>query len=277
MAGRALGLKKRVVVLDTSFLSNLAETNPQAGADAVSLYKHLFDGLCELVKSDKIVCPIAPLHLEEASVAEEVREPIRQVAIQLSRGVRFQIWPTILFNQTRRALYRFHGKEHMLGDRSWEEAFLDDPDEPASDAHYDFSDDMEVLRGMEEAIKRAKGRYVKLGTDPVRASLEEHIKANARGVADEYFSRPVVESLRDYILATERGRPSDWGRLAYRSLQPLPAFQLFRDHVEIAGDTAGLFDPSFWRFFESENFRDVPFVHVFCSLHAGAACWDRDL
>jgi hypothetical protein len=92
-------------------------------------WKALFYDLKSAVIDDKIACPESEFHHEESSLARRTESDIIRTASELSLGLEFKLWDSMLDSLIEEAAYKFLGKSPPLVE-SWAIAFSSDPRAP---------------------------------------------------------------------------------------------------------------------------------------------------
>ncbi len=117
-----------IVYLDQNYLSNMAKA--QHGfikdKDEAIFWHSLFDDLKETVLADKIACPESEFHAAEAQYDKRLEDAIIGTIKELSWGLKFQTWESILESQIEDAARTFLGQQP--DEREWWTiAFQSDP------------------------------------------------------------------------------------------------------------------------------------------------------
>jgi hypothetical protein len=256
--------KKKVIYLDQNFVSNMAKAPSKPG---LGPYERLFETLLRLVEGNVIACPTSEFHEREALYCKDevLRSDIQRVTFRLSRGLGFCEWSEILNIQTIRAAYRYTRNDWPGTDLGWEEAFQRDPDTPINCSHIGKDASYVEVSPFFEAGLLAKHTY------PGRARRMK-AQTSARGVK---FKRRLKEHFGVFARVTYieplRGL---WQTLArfvagerYNPFDLLPSFpsMVYEDFCRLLGRD----DPEgFVRFLLSQEFEEIPFVRIFCLLHA---------
>jgi hypothetical protein len=120
-----------IVYLDQSYLSNMAKA--QLGSikdeDLAKFWSSLFNDLRKAVLDNKIACSELEFHGAEARYDRRLEESIRQVIYELSWGLQFRPWQSILDSQVEDAAIKFLNKKPVERE-SWMIAFQTDPHAP---------------------------------------------------------------------------------------------------------------------------------------------------
>lgn len=256
--------RKQVVYLDQNLLSNIAKAVLAKGAFKPELlvYRDLWNALLRLIEADQIACPTSEFHEAEALYSPiRLRNEIDRVGFALSGGLGFRSWPYILESQARRALYRYMNRDGGAIDCTWEEAFQSDPDAPGTQGRRKaiYPDRLPSLE-LSRRIKQLYPAHARRIASDVRSqgmTFDQRLDYETGAVIRKFFLDPLASSWERYFKAFS-GQPVD-------SVDMVPAYptNLFQLCLELGGDT-----DTFLRFLLSEQFKAIPFVHIFCSLHA---------
>ena len=97
----------------------------------------LFDDLKNAVLADKIACPESEFHMIEAAYDTEIERPIREVIDELSWGLRFRPFTSVLQSQIEDAAKNFLGKR-LEEKEPWAIAFESNPQAPVKSRMQDI-------------------------------------------------------------------------------------------------------------------------------------------
>ncbi len=259
--------QKKIVYLDQNFLSNFAKAPSKP---VLNHYQELSDTLFKLVEANIIACPTSEFHQKESEFAPNLFNAIRSVAVQLSRGLSFRGWLAILESQTVEALYRYlrtELPESMIG---WHVSFSEDPDLPIEpyivDAFYPtpslFIEEARRLKAShpdraEKVMRSLRRREINFDQ-----RLEQEVASFIRTI----FLEP-LERLKRTLVKASLDLPCDELELTCAR----HVLGVCRAYRELTGETDPFPTAEFFHFFSSQEFRDIPFVHIYCSLHAAMA------
>jgi len=256
----------KIVYLDQNYLSNMAKArqNHHTNAGEREFWEALFYDLKSAVVADKIACPESEFHREESSLDRRIEFSVIRTASDLSLGLEFRPWYSILHSLIEEAAYRFLGKTPPLTE-SWSIAFTSDPRAP-----------------VENRSEEILGRKVQVD---VSFSLPDEIVERKRRSKERWVSnanmvlkRSVPRSWPEELLAQKRGfvyillGPPSWLLLMqefYRGGQ--------YDKSNASAKMAELYERSAslsrigitdFSFFSSDELFNIPLIDVFCSLNA---------
>jgi len=120
--------KHTVIYLDTNYLSNMAKAQLGSITDQVEckFWLSLLEELKDKVLSDAIACPEFPFQRDEAEFDKRIEYAVWQVICELSLGLEFLPWETILELEVEDVAFKFLGKNPPRR-RSWQSAFKSNP------------------------------------------------------------------------------------------------------------------------------------------------------
>ena len=120
-----------IVYLDQNYLSNMAKGHLGflMNEEQSEFWNSLFDDLKEAVLADKIACPELEFQRDEAEFNNRIEYTVWQVICDLSLGLEFLPWETILELQIEDVAFKFLGKNPPQR-RPWQSAFKTDPQAP---------------------------------------------------------------------------------------------------------------------------------------------------
>ena len=267
MASSTLGVKKKIVCLDTNFVSDMAKSRLGLIQDARGyLLRDLYSRLASLVSDNKIVCPCSVFHDVESQLCpDELMDEIRGAISVLSGGIRWHHWQTILAKQVMSALHSYSGRDGELAARDWREALSEDPDQHLT-IGYAIRAEYQVPGEEVDAMRSAKQEYVlNMRTLPVRETgrgYQDYLEEEARSFGIIY-TRPIAQ----LVAALEAGDPT---QIPSAFDAACPTFRLYEWYLSFGGaDRRPLaLDSKFLAFFASPAFKRVPSVHILASLYA---------
>jgi len=263
-----------IVYLDQCYLSNMAKA--QAGyikdEEQAKFWHSLFDDLKKAVLDDKIACPELEFHMTEARYDRRIEEQIRQVIDELSWGLEFRPWRSILESQIENAAKNFLGKQ--LNERApWIVAFQSNPQAP--------------VESRMEDILGSKGRinvHLSLPTEIVAQDRELKLGFvhQAERLLKTYSSNPLGWS--ELLLESKRSFwDGFWGKQARQSitqqvqedspLSQLTALDRYNELVDLWNRLRNIGintdDPNMLKnFTESQQLFDSPFSDINASIWA---------
>ena len=197
VASSTLGVKKKIVCLDTNFVSDMAKARLGLIQDARGrLLQDVWSLLASLVSENKIVCPYGVFHdMESELCADELRNEIRGAISVLSGGIHWHHWQTILAKQVMSALHSYSGRDGELAARDWREALSEDPDQHLT-IGYAIRAEYQVPGEEVDAMRSAKQEYVlNMRTLPVRETgrgYQDYLEEEARSFGIIY-TRPIAQ------------------------------------------------------------------------------------
>jgi len=121
-----------IVYLDQNYLSSMAKARLGSlkNQDDHKFWLSLFNELKAAVLADKIACPELEFQRDEAEFDKRIEYAVWQVICELSLGLEFLPWETILELEIEDAAFKFLGKNPPRR-RSWQSAFKSNPQDPA--------------------------------------------------------------------------------------------------------------------------------------------------
>ncbi len=120
-----------IIYLDQNYLSNIAKAKIGIIKDdeQAKFWLSLFDNLKKAVLSDKIACPESDFHGIESMFDRRIEKEIMEVVDELSWGLEFNSWESILTSQIVEAAYIYLDKQPEEKE-AWSIAFKSDPQAP---------------------------------------------------------------------------------------------------------------------------------------------------
>ncbi len=117
-----------IVYLDQNYLSNMAKIRLGIPMDKgeSEFWQLLFDDLRTAVLANKIACPKSEFHRREAQLNRRIEDALERIINELSLGLEFNPFDTILGLQIEDAACRFLGKSSPQL-KTWSIAFNSDP------------------------------------------------------------------------------------------------------------------------------------------------------
>lgn len=251
--------KKKIVYLDQNFLSNIAKASLKP---KLSVYQDIWKTLLSLIEADRIACPSSEFHEEETLYCPApLRDKLRRVAFALSGGLGFRSWLEILESQTLIALHEYMGKPHAGMAAQWRQAFQSDPDAPGAHGHRkaDYADRSPFLALLRQTKYSYPDEARRIASDLRSRSIsfDDRFEYEMGAFVHHFILKPLASSMAESFKARS-GRPFDVAELL-----PLFPTTLYRMSAELGCDI-----DDFLRFLLSKEFKAIPFVHIFCSLHA---------
>jgi len=254
------------VYLDQNYLSNMAKarsSHPMNTSER-DFWKALFHDLKSAVVADKIACPESEFHQEESSLDRRTEAVVIRTASELSLGLEFRLWDSILDSLIEEAAYKFLGKTPPLTE-SWAIAFTSDPRATVEsrleailgtkvrvDVSFSLPDKIierrrqskrEWVVDAEKALKRNTGR-----------SWSDELLVQKRSFVYVLYGPPALLSL---MKESSRGTQYDMLNAGAKFGELLKKFHRLT--------SIGIKDFSF---FCSDELFNIPFVDIFCSLNA---------
>ncbi len=266
-----------VVYLDQNYLSNMAKARYSLikDKDQAEFWRSLFDDLKEAVLADKMACPQLEFHRHEASYDRRLEEPIRKVIDELSWQLKFHPSTSILESQIDDAAKNFLGKQ--LEEReSWAIAFKSNPHAPVEsrmtdilgikgqiNVHLSFSDELV------EHDRRLKGEFANGAVLPV---AHQHTYRNwfelvqREKISFVYsFSGPsLLEPVYQHWLKRWYSSSPLGGFVANARIKEVTRFwgKLAEIGIDINNPTKAA------DFLTSDELLDIPYIDIYCSIHA---------
>lgn len=120
-----------VIYLDQNYLSNMAKAHfgSSMNKGEGEFWSSLFNGLKRAILADKVACPELEFQRDEAEFDKRIEYAVWQVICELSLGLEFLPWETILELEIEDAAFKFLGKNSPRR-RSWQSAFKSNPQDP---------------------------------------------------------------------------------------------------------------------------------------------------
>jgi len=122
-----------VIYLDLNYLSNMAKAHygSLTNKGESEFWSSLFDGLKRAVLADRVACPELEFQRDEAEFDRRIEYAVRHIISELSLGLEFLPWETILESQIEDAAFRFLGRNPPRR-RPWQSAFKSNPQDPVA-------------------------------------------------------------------------------------------------------------------------------------------------
>ncbi len=120
-----------IVYLDQNYLSNMAKARIGSikDKDEAIFWHSLFNDLKKAVLADKIACPESEFHSTEAQYDKRLEDAIIGTIKELSWGLQFHSWKSILESQIENSARTFLGQQ-LDESEWWATAFQSDPHAP---------------------------------------------------------------------------------------------------------------------------------------------------
>lgn len=261
-----------IIYMDQNYLSYMAKARVGLMDDEAEakFWTSLFDDLKEAVLSDRVACPELEFHHSETMYDRRLEEPIIKVIEELSWGLKFRHSTNILDSQIYDAAKNFLGKQ--LEEReTWAIAFESDPQAPVESRMTDmwgvkgrisvhfpvpdevvkhdrqlkrqFVDDTELLKynhcesGWLDVVQAEKTSFI-VSLFGLRAQSTIHQKLHSGSWVDQFVAVSLYGELK-----------KRWQELSEIGIP-------ISDHSAAAS------------FLMSEELQNVPYVDIFCSMHA---------
>lgn len=111
---------KKLIYLDTSFLSNFAKLEIGGfNIPSTDAWKAVLLSLRDAVSKSRLLCPASQYQIYEAQLDDRILPKFKQIQLELSKGIWFKEWDDILIYQTGEQLLIYFDRELDI-DRSWE-------------------------------------------------------------------------------------------------------------------------------------------------------------
>lgn len=226
-------------------------------------WKALFYDLKSAVVADRIACPESEFHHEESSLDRRIELAVIRTASDLSLGLEFRPWDSILYSLIEEAAYRFLGKTAPSIESS-AIAFTSDPRGPVENrleeilgmkvrVDVSFSLPDEVVERRRQSKKGWVSDAKKVLKRSTTRSWSEELTAQKRGFVYMLFGPPALLSLVQEFSGDEEydrlNASAKFGELCERF-----------HRLTIIGITD-------FSFFCSDELFNIPFIDVFCSLN----------
>lgn len=241
-------------------------------------WRLLFDELKKAVLSNKITCPKLDLQEAEAMFDSRLEEPITEVIDELSWGLEFRLWRSILDCQIEDAARQFLGKpiEERIPCAI---AFESDPQAPVEsrmtidiggtktrvNVHLSLPSEVaEQDRKLKEEYEDiAQELLNKYRDNPLGWSqlLEQSKKSTVDGYIGEYSQQSIAKRLAEDSPWSQLSASSDYARLVN-----------FWSRLNLIGIDTGNKD-AVMRFANSSDLLDSPFIDIFSSIYAVIAAY----
>jgi hypothetical protein len=269
-----------IVYLDQNYLSNMAKARVRLikDKDEAAFWHSLFDCLKEAVLTDKIACPESEFHSTEAQYDTRLEEAIIGTVYELSWGLQFHPWKSILESQIEDAAKASLGQQ--LEEREWWTiAFKSNPNAPVEsrmedilgekgriDIHIPLPDyttererrlKSEFVVGAQELLDK----HINSRPDDLPEALVQSKKSFIAGymgnVALQYIAQSIREGSKlDQLVALGNyvGLVDLWGRLR---------------RIGINTDDSNMV----MAFAESKELLNSQFIDIFASIYAVVATY----
>lgn len=242
--------------------------------DQAKFWYSLFNDLKEAVLADKIACPELEFHITEAKYDRRLEEPIRDVVDELSWGLQFYPWDSILESQIEDAAKNFLDKQ--LEEREpLIMAFQSNPQAPVESRMQDILGTkgrisvrvslpdkivaQERQRKLEFADK-AKELLKQYSNNPL--GWPELVLQSKRSVMDGFLGKTARQSIAQQ---SQEDSPLSQQRALDRHNALVDLFNRLRE-IGINTDSSKVMD-----FMESEELLNIPFVDINASIWAAIA------
>lgn len=254
-----------IVYLDQNYLSNMAKARIGSikDEDQAKFWRSLFDDLKKAVLADKIACPELEFHRTESAFSK-FENPILETIYELSLGLRFHPWRSILESQIEVAAIKYLGKP-MEEEEPWAIAFESDPQAPAKSRNV-----APKILGLSTSDEVQENRRRKI-----------EFKYEAQKILEEYSKSRL--GWRDLLLQSKRSFFDGlWGKTARLSIIQEAQADSFESQFSALykiSSLINLFDrlrdigidvdsPKVMDFFKSEGLLNIPFADVNASIWA---------
>jgi len=265
-----------IVYLDQNYLSHMAKARlgSMKGEEAV-FWHSLFDELKRTVLADKIACPASEFHTTEAMFDKRLEEPIREVIDELSWGLEFHPWRSILELQIEDAAKVFLGKQ-IEKREYWVATFQSNPRAPVKSRMHNIAGTgvrvnahINLPKEVVEQDRKGKEEFA----DTARELLEDYSKKSLA------WSKLVSESKKStidgfmgklaiYEILKGQQSNSIWDQISaqdnYTKLLSLFA-RLTRIGINPENQDMVM------KFLESKELLDGPFIDIYSSIWAAIA------
>lgn len=264
-----------IVYLDQSYLSNMAKARFGflGTEEDTNFWQSLFDELKKVVLADKIACPKLEFHDTETMYAKRLERAIREVIDELSWGLQFRPYESILESQIEDTARKFLGKQPE-GKEPWAIAFESNPQAPVKsrmqnilgtkgriNVHFSLPDeivaqDRQLKLKSVNVIQKALNKYI-IHNPPhdLSEAIVQSKKSFVEGFMGIQAKRSIAQKLqgdsRDRLVALERYYElmNLWNQLHYIGINIHDAKIVMN-------------------FTESEEFLNIPFIDIFGSIYA---------
>jgi len=263
----------RILYLDQNYLSNLAKAryNFIKEPEEASLWLELYDILKSAVAADKIVCPESYFHSTEAMYDSRLETPIKEVIGELSLGLKFHHWRTIMESQIEDAARLFLGKK-LEQTEEWINIFQSNPQASVKSRMQDVSEKevrVNHIRLPEEVIdddRRRKNEFEAIGREVIKKYCEKPMEwsrlvlESKRGTINAYMgalaTQSIVNQIRSDSLLEQMSGDDNYVRLLW----------LFDRLIKIGIDPQN--PDMIARFLESKELLNSPFIGIYSALWA---------
>lgn len=260
-----------VVYLDQNYLSNMAKARIGSikDEDQTKLWQSLFDDLKKAVLADKIACPASYFHSIEAMYGTRLEEPIREVIDELSWGLEFHPWRSILELQTEDAAKVFLGKQ-IEKRECWVTTFQSNPQAPVESRMQDISGTrvrvnvhITLPKEVVEQDRKGKEEFVDIAQELVKDYSKKPfvwsklVSESKKSTIDGFMGKFAIDEIR-------RGWQSDliWDQLSAQD-NYMRLDSLFNRLIRI-----GINPDIMTKFRESKELQDSPFIDIYSSIWA---------
>lgn len=263
-----------LVYLDQSYLSNMAKATHGLMKDSKQLgfWQSLFDDLKEGVLADRIACPELEFHRVEAKYDARIEKLIIKVVGELSWGLKFRPWDSILESQIEDAAKIFLGKRPEEKE-SWGIAFESDPQAPAEgrmqhmrptdlqvDVHFSLPDQLvaEDRQRKQDFVNVTWEELERYSSNPL--PWQQLLLESKKSLLDGYWGRRARESIAKRLQE---------GPLLSRlsAVNELSKLEDLWNRLRDIGIDAN--DPNVAKSFaESDELFNIPFVDINASIWA---------
>lgn len=120
-----------IIYLDQNYISNMTKAKivVMRNAKQADFWKSLLDDLKKAVLANKIACPESDFHGIESMFDRRIEKQIMEVVDELSWGLEFNSWQSILTSQIEEAAFMYLNKQPQEKE-AWSLAFKSDPLSP---------------------------------------------------------------------------------------------------------------------------------------------------
>lgn len=257
-----------LIYLDLNYLSNMAKAHSDSPTSKGEgeFWSSLFDGLKRAVLSDRVACPELEFQRDEAEFDQRIEYPVWQVVCELSLGLEFLPWETILELQIEDAAFRFAGRSPPRRE-SWQSAFKSNPHAPvasrmacnafvtSNQTRVHLSPPGEVIDHDRQMKRRWKDTARSLLKQPAFADPHKELLVQKSAFIDNLLGRGalkiVAKQWASDNLLHKLTASRNWHRLIER-LTRLERIGIRRHNMT--------------DFVNSGDLLNVPFIDVFCSI-----------
>lgn len=258
-----------IIYLDQHYLSNMAKARLGSlkNKDDHKFWLSLFDELKAEVLADRIACPESEFQRDEAEFDTRIEPAVWEVVCDLSLGLKFKPYETILELQIEDAAFKFLGKNPPPRE-PWCAAFRSDPQDPVRsrmscdafgingriEVHL-FSPSEEVLERARQGKKHWVDTAKWLLRQPTFSDWHKELSVQKSALVDKLLGPGIFN-----VIAKQAASDSSLDKLNAASIMSKLKKKLARL------EKIGITPQNLADFRKSDELLNTPYIDIFCSI-----------